>query len=321
MTALLSINIPTYNRSGYLKALIDSLADDALALGEQVEINILDNCSPDDTEAMVRSLPAALPIHYLRHERNLGGLANIHLAHRAGHGEYVWIIGDDDYLEPGQLRRIFDLLVPRPTVMLLSYSRVTPERKLVGDVSIGAVDRAFTKDSPDFSLAEVDSLIGFLSANIIRRSWIDKFPSAAYDDLDERGELAHASIFYAAIAAGETIQYVAGRPLAQTVDNGYLRHEIWTHVCVKYCMNLPGQLVTFGFEPASTHRFYSRRLLKECARRTLSEKYRRHSSDAVINEAMVRRGLGWRHATLVALNLIPAPVVRFVNDTLRTSRQ
>lgn len=320
-TPLLSINIPTYNRSGYLAALIHSFADDARALGGLIEVNILDNASPDDTEAVVKTLPSHLAIHYQRHATNLGALKNIHLAHRVGTGEYVWIVGDDDYLEPGQLRRIVDLLAARPAVMLLSYSRVTPDKRHVGDVSIGDVDRAFTKESPDFRLAEVDSLIGFLSANIIQRRWVDQFDEQAYDELDERGELAHASMFYAAIAAGETVQYVAGQPLAQTVDNGYMRHDVWTHVCVKYCMQLPEQLVSLGFEPEPTRRFFSRRLLKECARRTLSEKYRRHSADAVAREPLVRRGLGWRHATILALNCVPAPVVRFVNDSLRPRRQ
>lgn len=321
MPVLLSINIPTYNRSGYLKALIESFGEDAHVLANRLEINILDNASTDDTEAVVQSLPTSLPIRYQRHDRNLGPLTNIHLAHRAGEGKYVWVVGDDDYLQAGQLRRIFDFLVDGPAALLLSYSRVTPDGHTVGHVDIGDADRRFTKDSPDFDLAEVDSLIGFLSANIIQRSWIDRFDGVAYDELDERGELAHATIFYAAIAAGEAVQYVSGQPLAQTVDNGYLRHEMWTHVCVKYCMNLPEQLIQMGFEPGSTRQFFSRRLFKECIRRTLSEKYRGNSSDRVVDEILVRQGLGWRRISLVLLNIVPASIVRLANDSMRTPRQ
>ena len=321
MPLLLSINIPTYNRSGYLKALVESLGEDAHVYADRLEINILDNASTDDTQAVVRSLPASLPVRYQRHERNLGALQNIHLAHRAGTGKYVWVVGDDDYLQPGQLGRLFDFLVDGPAALLLSYSRVTPDGRMVGQVDIGDADRQFTKDSPDFSLAEVDSLIGFLSANIILRSWVDRFDSAAYDALDERGELAHATIIYAAIAAGEAVQYLSGLPLAQTVDNGYLRHEMWTHVCVKYCMNLPEQLIQMGFEARPTRQFFARRLYKECVRRTLSEKYRGNSSDRVVDEPLVRHGLGWRRASLVLLNTVPRAIVRLLNDSLRTQRQ
>ena len=321
MTPLLSINIPTYNRSSYLKSLLESLADDKTALGDKVEINILDNASPDDTEAVARSFASKPGIHYQRHERNLGALQNIHLAHRSGTGKYVWIVGDDDYLQPGQLRRIVEMLARGPALVLLSYSRVTSDKRVVGKVSIGAADATFTKDSPQFSLAEVDSLIGFLSANIIERHWVDRFDSQAYDELDTRGELAHASMLYAAIAAGAVVQYIAGLPLAQTVDNGHLRHDVWVHVCVKYCMNLPEQLATFGFDASSTRRFFRRRLGRECVRRLLAEKYRGNVSHVVKDDPVVRAGLGWRRATLIALDLVPGVAVRTVYNALRTPRQ
>lgn len=321
MNPLLSINVPTYNRASYLKSLLESLAADGAVLSEQVEINILDNASPDATEAVARDFSSPLKIHYQRHSRNLGGLQNIHLAHRAGTGRYVWIIGDDDYLQPGQLPRIVELLTRDPAVALLSYSRVTPDKRFVGAVSIGASDISFTKDSTDFSLAKVDSLIGFLSANIVDRRWIDRYGTKAYDELDARGELAHATILYAAIAAGETIQYVAGQPLVQTVDNGYLRHDDWVHVCVKYCVNLPEQLVGFGFDAPSTRRFFRRRLVRECVRRLLSEKYRGNVSRTVKNDAVVRAGLGWSRSLLAPLDAIPRQAVRAVYDSLRTRRQ
>lgn len=321
MTPLLSINIPTYNRAGYLKDLLESLKDDGVALGDQLEINILDNASPDDTESVVRVFSSVLRIHYQRHEQNLGALQNIHLAHRCGTGKYVWIIGDDDYLRPGQLRRIFDLLTNGPALALLSYSRVTPDKRCVGEVSIGNHDVTLTKGSANFVLAEVDSMIGFLSANIIERRWVDRFGPAMYEELDARGELAHASIMYAAIAAGETIQYVAGQPLIQTVDNGYLRHDVWVHVCVKYCLNLPAQLASIGFDAPSTRRFFRRRLRKECVRRLLAEKYRGHDSRKVSNDPVVREALGYFRATLMALELIPGSAVRSIYNAFRTARQ
>ena len=302
-----------------MKALIDSFKDDALALGGEVEINILDNASTDSTDSIARSFPL-LPINYQRHEVNLGAIKNIHLAHRLGSGRYVWIIGDDDFLMPGQLLKIFAKLADDCSLVLMSYSRVTPAGTAIGKVSIGETDRLFDKDSTDFNLAQIDSLIGFLSANIIERSWIENISLQQYDELDSRGELAHAAICYAPIVAGRKIQYIAGQPLSQTVDNGYLRHSMWVHVCVKYCINLPKQLVAMGFPADSTKSFFRKRLWRECVRRMLSEKYRGQRSAAVVTDPEVRNGMGWRMLTLWILVLVPSRVVRFTHDLLRPQR-
>lgn len=51
---LLSICIPTYNRSQYLKETIDSIIGQEEFKSENVEIVISDNCSTDDTEIVCK---------------------------------------------------------------------------------------------------------------------------------------------------------------------------------------------------------------------------------------------------------------------------
>lgn len=320
MNPLLSINVPTYNRARYLKILLDSIAEDVLQMDGLVEINILDNASPDNTAEIVLSQSRRLPVRYERHKENLGALQNIHFAHRAGTGRYLWIIGDDDYLLPGQLHRIVNTLKQEPAVVLLSFARRTTDHRLVGIVSPWESDINMTMDSPEFSLPAVDSMIGFLSANIIERHWVERFSPQTYKKLDEKGELAHAAMFYTAIAAKQNISYLAGAPLVQTVDNGHLSHEVWRHVCVRYCIGLPDQLSALGFHRTSTQHYFRRRLVLECIRRLLSEKYRGNPSKAVISDPMIQAELGLWWLLLRALHWVPANVVKWVHDAFYTRR-
>ena len=321
MNPILSINIPTYNRSRYLKELLESIAADVLSLNGQIEINILDNASSDDTQSILKSRPGGVPIVYQRHERNLGALQNIHLAHRAGTGRYVWVMGDDDYLRPGQLLRIFGTLSGAPAILLLSYTRVTPDKRVIDSLSIGNQDQMLAIDKTGFDLTKIDAFIGFLSANIIERKWIDKVGAAAYDVLDARGELAHASIFYAAIAAGESVLYVSGTPLCQTMDNSHVPHDAWIHVCVKYCRYLPDELVRLGFHEKTVRSHFGHRLMRECVRRILSEKYRGRLGSAVIRDPVVREALGGKWRFLPVLNRVPSWVIRRVYDSIYTQRK
>jgi glycosyltransferase involved in cell wall biosynthesis len=318
---ILSINIPTYNRAKFLPILLDSLAADIRELGPVVEINIIDNASTDNTQAVVGEISKTLTLNYQRNPENIGGLANIHRAHRVGCGQYVWVIGDDDYLRPGQLKRIVGELRRSPGVVLLSSERHTAAGRVVGRTEFGNSDIRLTKDSPEFNISMIDNFIGFISVNIMKREWVDRYPEDIYDDLDKRGELAHATICYAAIAGGEDILCLAGAPLVQLVDNGYLSHESWRFVCVLYCMNLPKKLVELGLKADDVYPAFKRRVIKECLRRLLSEKYRGHKSQIVLADELTQTALGRMHVVLRLVDIIPAAAVRFVYNLFYSSRK
>lgn len=318
---VLSINIPTYNRSSYLNQLLSCLVDELNGSIHKVEINILDNASGDDTESVVIDYKSKLPINYIRHEKNLGPMKNIHLAHRIGEGKYVWVFGDDDYIKKGALKKIMNALDDAPAVVLLSYSRETPAKKLVNKVSSGNHDLSMTKNSADFSIAVVDNLIGFLTANIVERKWIDLVSPEEYEELDTIGELAHSTIVYQAIGANETVKYIAGEPIVQTVDNSYLKHDYWIIVCVKYCIQLPIKLQSLGFEANSTKQYFRKRLIKECMRRVLSEKYRGNDPKVVVKNPIVKGFLGTGLTLFLSfLTFIPSVFIKKVYDTVYMSR-
>jgi glycosyltransferase involved in cell wall biosynthesis len=99
MTIFWSIVITTYNRSAMLKRAIES----CIAQTHPCEIVVVDDCSPDDTAAIVGRFPQVV---YVRNASNLGhsGAANIGIARATG----TWIkhLDDDDFLHPDCLRRM-----------------------------------------------------------------------------------------------------------------------------------------------------------------------------------------------------------------------
>jgi glycosyltransferase involved in cell wall biosynthesis len=103
---LLTIAIPTYNRSGLLCEMLDVLAPQ-LAGHTEVELIISDNASPDETLQVVqRFIDRGLSVRYHRHPENIGSDANfISCFHMAG-GRYFWLCGDDDIILPGTLDEV-----------------------------------------------------------------------------------------------------------------------------------------------------------------------------------------------------------------------
>ena len=103
---VLSICIPTYNRSGALSRTLENLEREIAGLEGKVEICISDNCSPDDTGKIVDKWKEKLPITYNRNKENMGYDINALRAMQIAQGEFCWFMGDDDKVVPGAVKRL-----------------------------------------------------------------------------------------------------------------------------------------------------------------------------------------------------------------------
>lgn len=129
MTPLLSILVPTFNRSGYLRQCLDSLLETTVPC----EILVGDNCSEDDTGAVVASY-ADPRIRYFRHDRNIGSTANHNFLLQQVRGKYACLFGDDDIANFDCFEKKVALLEARPDLDLV-YSRaqgIDPEGQSTG---------------------------------------------------------------------------------------------------------------------------------------------------------------------------------------------
>jgi abequosyltransferase len=108
---ILSICIPTFNREEYLKLCLTQFCKQADALGCQFEIIIGDNASFDHTSSVVYDfIHAGFPIKYYKHDENIGADANVLFCIKQAKGDYIWIIGDDDFVIDEMLLPVFNLL-------------------------------------------------------------------------------------------------------------------------------------------------------------------------------------------------------------------
>jgi glycosyltransferase involved in cell wall biosynthesis len=96
-----TVAIPTCNRARYLGEAIQSVMAQTFA---DFTLLVLDNASDDDTLAVVTSFSDSR-ILYIRHESNIGIVANWNEAVERCTGEYLVILGDDDKLLPEFLSR------------------------------------------------------------------------------------------------------------------------------------------------------------------------------------------------------------------------
>jgi glycosyltransferase involved in cell wall biosynthesis len=103
---LLSICIPTYNRSGFLGKLLESISNQKADF--LYEVRIQDNASTDDTSEIAKVYCNRFENwHYELNEKNLGGKININKCTEKAIGEYLIIVGDDDTLVENGLSSIY----------------------------------------------------------------------------------------------------------------------------------------------------------------------------------------------------------------------
>lgn len=90
----LSICIPTYNRADLLKKVLISVSKQTV---KPYEVVVVDNCSDDDTEAIVREFK---DVTYYRNERNLGFVGNWNRCIEVARGDFLAILHSDDLISP-----------------------------------------------------------------------------------------------------------------------------------------------------------------------------------------------------------------------------
>lgn len=103
---ILSICIPTYNRSKCLEDCLKSIVSQFgnKEVFEQVEVIISDNASTDSTTEVVKKFQHTFSnIHYFKNDTNLGFDRNLILVVEKSSGEYCLTLGDDDGFFEGSI--------------------------------------------------------------------------------------------------------------------------------------------------------------------------------------------------------------------------
>lgn len=179
---LLTLAIPTYNRSGWLDTCLREMAPQVRAHGSRVELLISDNASTDDTgEVIAHHIQAGTPIRHLRNPENIGPDRNFAQCLREARGKYLLLFGDDDVLLEGALDKLLPVLeAGNPGVVYLrgyafkeDFRRERPRKP--------PHQRILRFRSPRAFAAKVNVLFTFISGNVINRSLLPPdFDPGAY---------------------------------------------------------------------------------------------------------------------------------------------
>lgn len=117
---LVSVVIPTYNRSARCARLLRMLAEQTLG-PRTFEVIVVDDCSPDDTADVVRALIDELPyrLELLRSDVNGGAGPARNIGWRACRAEIVAFIDDDVVPQPEWLEAGLAVFADRPGIGLV----------------------------------------------------------------------------------------------------------------------------------------------------------------------------------------------------------
>ena len=166
---VLSIVIPTYQRSDELALAVSSIAEQLVGeLEQKVEIIITDNASGPETVGKIKFLAQAHPtVSYLLHRRDEGGFFQFFAAPWRARGRYTWVFGSDDVLLPGGIAHVVELL-EREAPSFVTLNKKVYNKDLTQEVWSGAntvPDRRFERFEDIFAAMGINQF-AFISGNI-----------------------------------------------------------------------------------------------------------------------------------------------------------
>lgn len=122
LPVLLSICIPTFNRAAWLEASLAAWAEQSQEFSN-VEIVVCDNASDDETPRITAQIAATFanaPLRIYRNSHNIGGHPNfLRLVSELAHGDWVWMVGDDDLPTENAIQQILQALENHPNAEFL----------------------------------------------------------------------------------------------------------------------------------------------------------------------------------------------------------
>jgi glycosyltransferase involved in cell wall biosynthesis len=124
----ISISIPAYKRSEYLKRLLHSIS---IQTYQEYEVIVTDDSPDDEVEKLCRQYEGKLDLRYFRNQRTLGTPENWNEAIRHARGEWIKLMHDDDWFAgPESLRIYSDAAGKNPDVFFIfsAYRNVYLEK-------------------------------------------------------------------------------------------------------------------------------------------------------------------------------------------------
>jgi len=209
MKPKLSICIPTYNRSLYLAECLNSIFQSMVGYESYIEIIISDNASTDNTKQVLDAILIAYPwIQYYRHETNIGAERNFYHLLTLARGDYVWILGDDDKIEVGAIKKIMPHLQFQNSLIICNYS-VWGKSFSYQKRKKSYLNSDYIFDDPNRLLKCFNIQLGYISSIIVKTSLFKQLSYTEYEKYVDYGHSFLYSVYVIASNKNYTVSYLS----------------------------------------------------------------------------------------------------------------
>ena len=193
---LLSICIPTFNRSELLDLCLATVLPQVSQFASEVECVISDNASSDRTSEVITKYAGTYPVRVFRNEENIGIIGNITKSvSELARGKFAYLIGDDDALCEQAVERMLKVLRKKdaPDLIAVNVGYLPLSERPEAKTSLGGVKAATRKT---LRQSKIDGVYPFeqllegpcvdftasYSVVIRRQLWTRYFPSSCREE-------------------------------------------------------------------------------------------------------------------------------------------
>jgi len=179
-------------------------------MGDALEIIISNNASTDDTVATLKVWQAQEPNLRIHHQaENIGAERNFYFLANQARGEFLWVFGDDDRIEPSAVEFILKRIKQHRSLDALVINfRVMSKDMAIVKRSAGL---NFSNDQIFFDKNEVLSKLGlnlgYISSVIVRRDLFLRTTFEDYTKLADTG-FSFAYAVYAGLHSLSQVQFI-----------------------------------------------------------------------------------------------------------------
>ena len=168
---LLTIAIPTYNRSKCLATCLEQLVKQVPGHEEDIDILVSDNCSTDDTAGVIARLAEqSKTIRTIRNSCNIGAENNFIQCLEQADSTFFMLLGDDDVLLDDGLGYLLEILKQEPCSSIFLRASVFFD-DFRTEIARPDMSRTYTVyENPQEFIKRVNIDATFISSNIINKS-------------------------------------------------------------------------------------------------------------------------------------------------------
>jgi len=197
MMTLLSICIPTYNRSHLLKESLACILASADRCKDQIEIVISDNASTDNTRQIVEEFRGmGHTINYVCQKENIGPHRNFRAVAEQSHGRYMWLFGDDDKMAAEAVGEVLERIQGGADMVVCNISVWSHDFTSLVRPSFVSCRNDLLFSNHNEVMRTLGLHVGYISAVILDKKKFLEVPFSEYMLFDKDNSAFMFSIYY-----------------------------------------------------------------------------------------------------------------------------